>query len=591
MTLFKYEPLATPSTLRLVFIPSNDDSKSNEKLQLILQHKEFSEVRKRYYALSYVWGNPDKVHTIGLNGHDFQITDNLMFFLRRKRKVTLAFWIDAICINQDDKAEKSEQIGRMGEIYRSASSVYAELGPASEDEQAVLRKMEYLSMYVWAEIQRIRMEEGITRATPESIRLHKIPESIQLPVEFVEPYDAKMWEGLGSFFGRPWWRRVWIIQEATAISSKNTHLLCGEVEVLLVHAFGCNVAVGIVDRRRLWGNMPDPSMQSYVVQRMSSILHKREKEVMIPLLDVLENFRGLLATDPRDIVYAALNIANDVKEGGIQPDYGACVASVYRAVAVYHLKNSVEPLEILSYCGTRFQTLDFQAGWASWVPSWQHRYPRSILSNRIAAGDGSKRPAYSPYGTSRFSAELYAIRMEDNLLLIHGFRIDRISSLSNPCVSLSIRDGVRLVNSWISKELTALYPTGETILDAFLKTVVANMSSPQGNLQRSGKAHWDSEKGYFAAGNFEREGEHVFHYAQCRRLAYSTNGYMALVSHQAMEGDIIYALFGGSVLYVLRPKGDQFILVGECYVHGLMDGEAMQFLETGRAVIEVVSIV
>ena len=91
MTLFKYEPLATPSTLRMVLIPPTDGSRDNEKLQLILQHKEFSEVRKRYYALSYVWGNRDQVHTIGLNGQDFQVTDNLMFFLRQKRTVALAF--------------------------------------------------------------------------------------------------------------------------------------------------------------------------------------------------------------------------------------------------------------------------------------------------------------------------------------------------------------------------------------------------------------------------------------------------------------------------------------------------------------------
>ena len=137
MALFKYEPLATASTLRMVLIPPTDGSRGKEKLQLILQHKEFSEVRKRYYALSYVWGDPDKVHTIGLNGQAFQVTDNLMFFLRRERTVTLALWIDAICINQHDEAEKSEQIARMGEIYKNASLVYADLGPASEDEQAV----------------------------------------------------------------------------------------------------------------------------------------------------------------------------------------------------------------------------------------------------------------------------------------------------------------------------------------------------------------------------------------------------------------------------------------------------------------------
>ena len=191
----------------------------------------------------------------------------------------------------------------------------------------------------------------------------------------------------------------------------------------------------------------------------------------------------------------------------------------------------------------------------------------------------------------QFSAELYPIQIEDNVLIIHGFLIDRISSLSNPCVSLSIRSGIEFVNSWIPKGPTALYPTGETVFDAFLKTVVADMSDSADNPQRGGKAHWNIEKGFFDAGDFEREGEHVLHYAQWRRLAYSMNGYMALVSHQAKVGDLLYALFGGSVLYVLRPKGDQFILVGECYVHGLMDGEAMQFLDTGQVVTEVVSII
>ena len=362
MTLFEYEPLATPSTLRLVLIPPTDGSRGNEKLQLILQHKEFSEVCKRYYALSYVWGNPDKVHTIGLNGQDFQVTDNLMFFLRRKRTVALIFWIDAICINQDDEAEKSEQIARMGEIYKNASSVYAELGPASEDEQAVVRKIEYLYMFVAAEMQRIQSEEGkITRAILESIRL---------PPEFVEPYDAQMWEDLQSFFRRPWWKRVWIIQEATALHPKNTHLLCGEVEVLLVQAFACNVALDVVGLQQLWGNTPEPLIKNHSVRRISRILSKRQREMVIPLLDILEDFRGLLATGPQDFVYAALNIANDVKEGEIQPDYGASVANVYRAVPVYYLRNTVEPLRILSHCGTLFPHLDNQPGSASWVPLW-----------------------------------------------------------------------------------------------------------------------------------------------------------------------------------------------------------------------------
>lgn len=292
MTSFTYEPLATPSTLRLVIIPATSISSGNENLQLSLQHKELSEVRKHYYALSYVWGNPEKVHTIGLNGQDFQVTDNLMFFLRRRRTVTLTFWIDAICIDQDDKAERSREIPRMAEIYENASAVYADLGPASEDEQSAFRKMEYLSTFFSAEMRRVDLEEGNTRTTLESIRL---------PPEFVEPYDAQMWEGLASFFRRSWWTRVWIVQEATAISSKDTRLLCGEVEVLLAHAFDCSLAMAIATIRQVWGSMPGFSMAWGVVARIRRIKAKRQGKAVIPLLNVLEDFRGLSATDPRDI--------------------------------------------------------------------------------------------------------------------------------------------------------------------------------------------------------------------------------------------------------------------------------------------------
>ena len=577
MTSFKYEPLATPSTLRLVTIPATDNSRGDEKLQLILQHKELSEVRKQYCALSYVWGDPKRIHTIGLNGQDFQVTDNLMFFLRRRRTVTLTFWIDAICINQDDKAERSGEVSRMAEIYENASAVYADLGPASEDEQSAFGKMEYLSRFMRTDLQRIESEE---------VNISTFLESIRLPPEFVEPYDAQMWEGLASFFRRSWWTRVWIVQEATAISSEDTRLLCGEVEVLLAHAFSCNVAMAIAEVRQVWGSMPKPSMPWGAVDRISKIEAKRQGKAVIPLLDVLQEFRGLSATDPRDIIYAALNIASDLKEGDIQADYTIPVANVYRGVAVHYLKNAVEPLRILSYCGTDSESLNIQVGWASWVPDWQEELPSFMLPNCVTAEDGSQRLAYHACGIAQFSAELYPIRMENNVLMIHGFLIDQLSSLSDPSILPFVRDSIQLLNTWVPKGPTALYRTGETMFDAFLKTVVANMSDSVNNPQRGGKAHWGIEKGFV-----NEEFEHVLRYTHYRRLAYSTNGYMALVSHQAKEGDLLYALFGGSVLYVLRPEGERFIFVGECYVHGLMDGEAMQFLETGQAVNEIVTII
>ena len=53
---------------------------------------------------------------------------------------------------------------------------------------------------------------------------------------------------------------------------------------------------------------------------------------------------------------------------------------------------------------------------------------------------------------------------------------------------------------------------------------------------------------------------------------------------KAMEkGDVVCVLFGGKMPFVLRPWDDgKFLLVGECYVHGLMQGEAIELLERGE---------
>jgi hypothetical protein len=68
-------------------------------------------------------------------------------------------------------------------------------------------------------------------------------------------------------------------------------------------------------------------------------------------------------------------------------------------------------------------------------------------------------------------------------------------------------------------------------------------------------------------------------------------GHFALVTWQAEIGDVIFVLFGGSILYLLRPRGNEYVFISECYVHGLMNGEAMAFLEDGRASVEDVVIV
>ncbi|KAK7893722.1 hypothetical protein LTR67_006423 [Exophiala xenobiotica] len=59
-----------------------------------------------------------------------------------------------------------------------------------------------------------------------------------------------------------------------------------------------------------------------------------------------------------------------------------------------------------------------------------------------------------------------------------------------------------------------------------------------------------------------------------RILGLSQKGYLLMVPKTAMVGDVVWALAGGQVLYMLRPVENvlnKYRFIGECYAHGLMD--------------------
>lgn len=59
-----------------------------------------------------------------------------------------------------------------------------------------------------------------------------------------------------------------------------------------------------------------------------------------------------------------------------------------------------------------------------------------------------------------------------------------------------------------------------------------------------------------------------------RRTCVTHNFYLGIVPAEAEEGDVIAIFFGIGVPFVLRPIGrSEFMFIGHCYVHGIMDGE------------------
>ncbi|KAF5654950.1 cytochrome P450 monooxygenase cytochrome P450 monooxygenase [Fusarium sp. NRRL 25303] len=93
-----------------------------------------------FNVLSYVWGDPKVTEIILVNGHEYPVTTSLASALRcvpqhlsqSKHAAGQKLWVDAICINQVDNAEKSHQVAKMGEIYSQSALVLCWLGPLSD---------------------------------------------------------------------------------------------------------------------------------------------------------------------------------------------------------------------------------------------------------------------------------------------------------------------------------------------------------------------------------------------------------------------------------------------------------------------------
>ncbi|KAJ4401111.1 hypothetical protein N0V91_008133 [Didymella pomorum] len=117
-----------------------------------------------YEALSYVWGDFDNTHDPLVRKSEdseyrsFTVTYNLYAALYRLRYPDLprTFWIDAICINQDDLQERAMQVMIMARIYAYATSVSVRLGEADNDSSATFDLMqEFLTVVQEAVVARV----------------------------------------------------------------------------------------------------------------------------------------------------------------------------------------------------------------------------------------------------------------------------------------------------------------------------------------------------------------------------------------------------------------------------------------------------
>lgn len=68
---------------------------------------------------------------------------------------------------------------------------------------------------------------------------------------------------------------------------------------------------------------------------------------------------------------------------------------------------------------------------------------------------------------------------------------------------------------------------------------------------------------------------------QNRCLFTTRTGFLGLAPEESRAGDFVAVLLGCNHPVVLRPHKDHFLYIGECFVHGMMDGEVIAHAERG----------
>jgi Heterokaryon incompatibility protein (HET) len=472
---------------------------------------------KKYYIETYPWIPHERVNwqngtlkPIEINGCLIHIQENLHHFLNELQHmkhvsnlgtasekedtygylnwaINKPIWIDALCINQNDLTERASQVQLIGRIFSCADSVFAWLGPKDGFTFDALLGLSSLSD-------------------------HKsdLKDSGTSSLSSITDMDLVSWFSLLALFQRLWFRRAWVAQEAIfgrrVIVLYEAGITSWEVvasAVATLERTGLDLEMirlgrSLLTSQPLSGNTrqlrrlafclddddkpsPDDPVPRLDVEpkdalaficavqfhrvRLERSRSKDDDEQGPParppsLLSVLSMFRNTMATDPRDKVFAFLNLASDTL--GLVPDYRASVESVFRSTAEAILRRT-KSLSILSQvqgpCDTQIENLP------GWVPDFSCR----LHSTPLDTGGDDVSFCASGIGT-----EAYFDINDDGTLEVDGIQVTFV--IESPNFENDNQDIVDLVLK-TALRTPPQYPISNE--------VVVTMGFPKGTLRSS----------------------------------------------------------------------------------------------------------
>jgi hypothetical protein len=597
---YKYLPIdINGSEIRLLIL---EPGIGDQPIKCNLKAFKLNEAPK-YEALSYVWGSAPADHELKLEEESLYIRRNLCEAMRRVRSCTkpTILWIDALCINQDDNEERSGQIKMMFKIYQQAHKVLVWLGEEESDSDVA---MEFVSNLL---DPRFLSEDN-------------------WPSAYAHGFYA-----LAHLLERPWFSRVWVLQEVTC--AKDVVIKCGQREVHFMDFMdACNIVKSklssIRDRLRntplydshghLLHNFEDSGATRLFDLLRNAFVRSNHNEVIsrrLNLESLVCDLAPFQATDPRDSIFALLGLANDADTlpFNMQPDYCKSVLDVYSQFTTTCAKASGSLDIICRPWAPRKKTtwqdnlvdpdLRFQV--PSWIrvrgdlPFGDPKYKGKIRIHGDILVGNAKKKVYNAHNNIaaqvRFGID-DVTKTSDGSMHAKGIILCTLDSLST-----RMPDGV-VLKECLDMVKGIARDEHDNIIgldDSLWRTLCANRDNngeQPPSLYRIAALHLlqtnhharSIDTAELLEGGAKEYQEEFLKRVQAvtwnRRVfrageRNTTNDLIGLAPRDARSTDHVCILFGLSVPVVLREHDIDgrscWELIGEAYVDGRMDGEAL----------------
>ena len=268
-----------------------------------------------YEALSYTWGQVLSKTPLYCENGTIELSENLENALRyiRSTKQPKRLWVDSVCVNQDDVTERTYEVSHMRLIYKKSTRVIVWLGlPVAN-----LSKVFILARGIHKNTMDPELDKVDELAPKEGLKLLRAQSDHELIMADLEVRRVML-----EFFGRPYFRRIWCIQEI--LFAKDVLAKCGHLETdfreILAAAPWSHVdpVFSRVSALQAWGyvhymtHRGSKETDEVLKRAFDTRCHKDEvygwqsdfnPEAVAPLLELLEWTAEFEASDPRDKVF------------------------------------------------------------------------------------------------------------------------------------------------------------------------------------------------------------------------------------------------------------------------------------------------